>query len=39
MSYLNVEFPGGLRVDARLSNHVIKEYTLDNGNNLILKIL
>ena len=24
MSFLNVEFPGGLRVDARLKNHVIK---------------
>ena len=24
MSYLNVEFPGGLRVDARLKNNVIK---------------
>jgi ribosomal protein S12 methylthiotransferase accessory factor len=24
MSFINVEFPGGMRVDARLKNHVIK---------------
>jgi len=30
MAYMNVEFPGGLRVDARSSRHLIK--TDQNGN-------